>query len=164
MHDDDPQSNPPIPMSMHDYDQPAKKPVELAPHMRIQASSLPVPLSMRDPNDTQAALKPTRKKETVRMHRTSQGWIEVDEQMEKEFKDAEAAKAAAATQQLGGVPTQVEDKPDGETEEQNPEKPIVQTTQASWQAFATDTSTDAEATIGFQVSDQKRYINIQAIC
>ena len=146
-----PPSNPPVPMSMQDLDLPAPEAKEPAPHMRARPSSPPIPLSTRDLDDAQATEKPSRKKETVRLHRTSQGWIEINEQMEKDLKDAQSTEAAVATEKSVTEPMSVEEGVEDRFKEEKSNKPAREITQASWQAYARETAADAEATIGFQV-------------
>jgi len=156
-----------IPASMQGFDSLPTKPEKLAPHMRTAPPSSPVPLSMRDLDDAGVTPKPARKKETVRIRRTSQGWIEVDEGKEKELNDAKAtedrlvnqktedaairAEAAAVDTQPGDAAIQEAVKQESEIREEAKEPPQP-STRVSWQAFAGATSADAEAATGFKVS------------
>ncbi len=151
LHQPGSQAVPSTPLSMQGFNTPLQKSENLPPHMRIPAmSSAKIPLSMRDTDDTQTTSEPARKKNTVHMRQTSHGWIEVDEQMDKELKETKAAESAGETKSPK-VSSQ-----EGNMQEAGPENktepPVVQSTQASWQAFANKTSADAEASMGFQVS------------
>jgi len=155
------------PISMQGFDSSPTKAENLAPHMRIAPPSSPVPLSMRDLDDARPTPKPTRKRETVRIRRTSQGWMEVDEQKEKDLNGAKAAEDAIVDQSTEESTVragdavrdkELEDAAIQETPNHEPEiseegkDPLPPITQASWQAFAGTTSADAEANTGFKVS------------
>ena len=150
-----------IPLSMQGFDLPAEKPKSLAPHMRAPVSSSMVPVSMREFEGTDATAKPARTKETVRVRQTSQGWIEVDEANAQSQKNAQVATTTLADTLPEDVAMQQEDKKEHRpNEEGKEEEPTVQSSQASWQAFADETSADTEASTGFQVSHLKGTFNI----
>lgn len=166
-----------IPASMQGFDASPTKPENLAPHKRFAPTPTTVPLSMRDMDDTGETPKSARKKETVRIRRTSQGWMEVDEQKEKDSgaavandgavikpteKSAMRAEDAAGTTELGDSAIQEVPKDDPEMLEEagNPPPP---STQASWQAFADTTSADIEAATGFKVSRATTLFSPQAV-
>lgn len=156
-----------IPISMQGFDCSPTKPENLAPHRRIAPPSTPVPLSMRDLDDARTTPKPARKKETVLIRRTSQGWIEVDEQKEGEVKGAKAAEDAILNESTNESAIRAEDATGDrklgdaavqDAPNQEPDilgqarGPLTPSTQASWQAFAGATSTDTDAATGFKVS------------
>lgn len=145
----DPSSMPTIPASMQDFDTPPKDSKNLAPHMRISPTSAPVPLSMRDMDVPEPTPKPARKKETVRIRRSSQGWVEVDEQKEKGTNHAEPVDDAAVKQ--GSEKASIQE-PVMQEPTIKPPPPPPPSTQAAWQTFASKTSAETEAEIGFQAS------------
>jgi hypothetical protein len=166
-----------IPASMQGFDASPTKPENLAPHKRIAPTPTPVPLSMRDMDDTEETHKPARKKETVRIRRTSQGWMEVDEQKEKEIRGAEVANDGAVNKSTeksairagdADETTELGDSAIQEVPKDDPEilvetrDPLPPTTQASWQAFADTTSADVEVATGFKVSRTTRLFSLQA--
>lgn len=148
------------PDSMKDYDLPPSKPKSLAPHLRDAPQSAPVPSSMRDLDNQTVTPKPARKREKVRIRRTSQGWEEIDEN-EKALNGEQATEGIpedAKVQDAGlGVESSAGDDRTVDTVMQEAEtqkevlEPPLPSTQASWQAFASTASAESEASIGFKV-------------
>ncbi|KAL6720511.1 multisubstrate pseudouridine synthase 7 [Lecanora helva] len=143
-----------IPLSMQDFDLPApKEPGELAPHMRTPVKPPTVPLSMQDSSKTQQDSPPRRKKETVRLRQTNSGWVEVNEQEEKEPKKLENRENVGKE---GDAIENMDSRGVREIQSQEPvtEAPREQSSQASWQAFASETAADEEKSTDFQLSSE----------
>lgn len=125
------------------------EPKKLAPHLRIPPPSPSVPLSMRDLDGTESATnseQKKRKKETVLIRQTAEGWVEVDEAKEKELKEEDAAGDGAAGIEPGLDATETPIQQEPEIEEKSAMgPPPIPSTQAQWQAFAGPPT-------GFQVS------------
>lgn len=148
------------PESMKDYDLHSSKPESLAPHLRDAPQSSPVPLSMRDLDNGMATAKPSRKREKVRIRRTSQGWEEIDEN-EKALDGEQATEEKPGDEHAQDIKSGVENSAgvgvSGDTttqeaiaQEEVQESPLP-STQASWQAFATTAAADTETNMGFKV-------------
>ena len=123
------------------------------PHKRIPPPFPSVPLSMQDFDGKDAekgekAEKTARKKETVLIRQTEQGWLEVDQEQEQKMKDQKAAQDATAgiTSEETIWPAPSKEKPKPE-EVRYGAKP---STQAQWQAFA-GTETTSSKGASFQV-------------
>ena len=150
-----------IPHSMQGFDQyepaPASvdNPEKISPHKRIPPPAPSIPLSMQDLDGKQSEPtqeKTTRRKEKVHIRQTSQGWVEFDKEKEDEIKKRKAEEDEAT----GIHPeeaTQTEDTmPEGskeasESKELHQVQTSIESTQASWQAFANSAPSN-----GFQVS------------
>ena len=143
-----------VPVSMQGFDLHDEKPGKPAPHMRGPASAstssaLPTTSNVTDTQDEEES---PRKRETIRIRQTSQGWMEVDEQKDKEAKDEKDAQEPASEKPTEGSATQEEIKSEPRATEEKMEGPNVQTTPSSWQTFAEDASAEAGDSAGFQVS------------
>ena len=89
-----------------------------------------------------------RRKETVLIRQTSQGWVEVDEAKEEELKEQKAAEDAAAGLQPKEDIVQDVNTEGSESEVKQPDEASRPSTQAQWQAFASNTPAET----GIQVS------------
>lgn len=126
---------PPAPSTPHS---PKDEPKKLAPHLRVPPPPPYVPLSMQDLNGTDLPDKTEqrkRKKETVLIRQTAEGWVEVDEAKEKKIKEKATEDDAVgtnpepnSTEQPVGQELKIE-----ETEAMAP--PPAPSTQTQWQAF-----------------------------
>ena len=133
-----PESSLPLPDSNVDQAE------RISPHKRILATSSPIPISAQDHQRKQPET-PTRKKTKVLIRQTSRGWVEVDQEQEKELEEKKAEDA--------GVKRDEPPPEDSMKEEARPEEVKEEpktSTQAQWQAFASAQSTAGVAT-GFQV-------------
>ena len=135
-----PTPKPSLPLPNLDVDQPER----ISPHKRILATSSPIPISMQD-HERKQPETPTRKKTKVLIRQTSRGWVEVDQEQEKELEEKKVEDA--------GVKRDESPPEDSVKEEARPEERKYESktsTQAQWQAFASAQPTDRVAT-GFQV-------------
>jgi hypothetical protein len=123
------------------------------PHKRIPPPFPSVPLSMQNLDEKNAekvekAEKTARKKETVLIRQTEQGWIEVDQEQEQKLKDQEVAQDATA-----GITSEKPIRPAPSKQDSKPEEVrygAKPSTQAQWQAFA-GTETASNKGTSFQV-------------
>lgn len=123
---------------------PAKnEPGYIAPHLRIPPTSPYVPLSMRDLNGNESPTKPEqkrRKKETVLIRQTAEGWVEVDEAKEKEMKERKVLEDAIGETPPSPNDTEHSAKQELKTEDKETiAPPPAPSTQAQWQAFGPPT-------------------------
>ena len=135
-----PKHEPSLPLPNSDVDQPKR----ISPHQRILATSSPLSINMQD-HESKQPETPTRKKTKVLIRQTSSGWVEVDQEQEKELEKKKAEDA--------GVKRDESPPEDSVKEEPRPDegKPEPKTsTQAQWQAFASAQPTARGAT-NFQV-------------
>ncbi len=88
---------------------------------------------------------PTRKKTKVLIRQTSRGWVEVDQEQEKELEEKKAEDAGVKRDES---PPEESVKEEARPEEGEHEPKT--STQAQWQAFASAQST-ASVVTGFQV-------------
>lgn len=148
------------PESMKDYDLPSSKPESLAPHLRDAPQSSSVPLSMRDLDKEMATPKPSRKREKVRIRRTSQGWEEIDENEkalngeqapEEKPGDTHEQDARPGLENSAGVGVSGDTTTQEAIAQEEVQEPPSPSTQASWQAFATTAAADTGANTGFKV-------------
>lgn len=139
-----------VPQSMQGFNKyelasaPVDNEEKISPHKRIPPPAPSIPLSMQELDDKQPESKPakvTRRKETVHIRQTSQGWVEFDKEKEDASKKLKAAEDAAAGVQPEDS-THMEDMKseeikDGlEPKELDAEQVPRASTQAAWQAFA----------------------------
>ena len=139
-----------LPMPDFSVDQTQK----ISPHKRVPPPSPSIPLSIQDldgtePEKAEKAEKATRKKETVLIMQTEQGWVEVDQEQEQKLKDQKAAEDATAG--LGSEENTVVKPPMKVSEPEEVRYEAKPSTQAQWQAFAGTESASSKAT-GFQVT------------
>lgn len=158
-----------IPHSMQGFDQhePAPSsvddPKKISPHKRIPPPGPSIPLSMQDLDGKQSQPehekttqpepeKITRRKEKVHIRQTSQGWVIFDKEKEDQIKKRKAEEEEAAGVQPKDATQMENTMPEGseavsESKELDEEQKPKQSTQASWQAFASSAPSN-----GFQVS------------
>ncbi len=135
-----PEPCPNLPLPDSNVDQPER----ISPHQRIPPPSSSIPMSMQD-HERKHPESPSRKKTKVLIRQTSRGWVEVDQEKEKELEEKKAEDAGVKR----------DDSPPEETvkEEAQPEEAKYEpkaSTQAQWQAFASAQS-PAKVATGFQV-------------
>lgn len=127
---------------------------KISPHKRVPPPSPSIPLSIQDldrtePEKAEKAQKATRKKETVLIRQTEQGWVEVDQEQEQKLKDQKAAEDA--TTGLGSEESTVIKSPMKVSESEEVRYEAMPSTQAQWRAFAGAESASSKAT-GIQVT------------
>ncbi|KAL2054063.1 hypothetical protein ABVK25_005602 [Lepraria finkii] len=131
---------------------------KISPHKRVPPPSPSIPLSILDldktePEKAEKAQKATRKKETVLIRQTEQGWVEVDQEQEQKLKDQKAAEDA--TTGLGSEESTVMKSPMKVSESEEVRYEAMPSTQAQWRAFASAESASSKAT-GIQHNPEDR--------
>ena len=134
-----------IPESMQGFNKYEQAPAtdhkeeKISPHKRLPPPAPSIPLSMQDLDGKQPEQKQektTRRKEKVHIRQTSQGWVEFDKEKEEAMKkeEDETKKDKAGGDAAAGV----QSRDDTEIADIKPEKVPEASTQASWQAFASN--------------------------
>ena len=135
-----PESSPNLPLPDPNFDQPKR----ISPHKRIPPPSSSIPISMQD-HERKQPETPERKKTKVLIRQTSRGWVEVDQEKEKELEEKEAEDAGVKRDD-----SPPEETVNGEAQPEEVRYEPKTSTQAQWQAFASAQPTARVAT-GFQV-------------
>ena len=151
-----------IPQSMQGFNQyepaaPVDNPEKISPHKRIPPTAPSVPLSMQALDGKQLEPKQentTRRKEKVHIRQTSQGWVEFDKEQEDETRKRKAEEDLVVGLQSDDATRMEDTMPEGskgvpEPKELDQRQIPKESTQMSWQAFASNAPSNS-----FQVSNQ----------